>query len=308
MWPVCHGEVEGREKDSLRRPDVAMPLEDDLCDILKKARTGQGLSVGTVARMTGLPGHDVTALERGDQPRDRTEVRALATALGLRASALERITLDKWEPVTREPPPWIETIRGSINGYGVQGYVVHDGGEAVVIDTAYNAPAILEFIRQHGLRLVAICLTHGHADHAEGIDRLLAHADVPVYLGPEDATLLHWAPRRDRLAVPSEGQAISVGRYTICCMMTPGHTPGGVCYRLDDPQPPCCFVGDTLFAGSIGRSNPSRLYVAHLRSVRERLLALSCDYRLFPGHGPATTVEEERLHNPFYMPTSARGA
>ncbi len=284
-----------------------MPLEDDFCDILKKARTGQGLTVGDVARMTGLPGADITALERGDQPRDRAEVRALATALGLRAPALEQIAIDKWEPVLQEPPAWIEAIRGSINGYGVQGYVVHDGGEAAVIDTAYNAPPMLEFIRKRGLRLVAICLTHGHADHAEGIEQLLAHADVPVYLGPDDVALLHWTPRNDRLAVPSEGQAIPVGQRIIRCMTTPGHTPGGICYRLDDPRQPCCFVGDTLFAGSIGRSNPSKLYFTHLRSVRERLLVLPADYRLFPGHGPATTVEEELLHNPFYVPASAPG-
>ena len=71
-----------------------MPLEDDLSDILKKARTGQGLSIGDVARMTGLPGGDITALERGDHPRDRAEVRALAKALGLRAEPLEQIAID----------------------------------------------------------------------------------------------------------------------------------------------------------------------------------------------------------------------
>ncbi len=83
------------------------------------------------------------------------------------------------------------------------------------------------------------------------------------------------------------------------CVTTPGHTPGGICYRLDDAQLPVCFVGDTLFAGSIGRSNPKELYSAHLNSVRNRLLTLSPDYRLLPGHGPATTIEEELDHNPF---------
>src|SRR5512139_875256 len=113
-----------------------MPLEDEFCDILKKSRTGQGLSVGEVARMTGLPGGDITALERGDQPRDRAEVRALATALGLRTVPLEQIAIDKWEPVAQRMPPWVETVHGSINGYGVQGYVVHDEGEALLVDTA----------------------------------------------------------------------------------------------------------------------------------------------------------------------------
>ncbi len=276
-----------------------MPLEDDFCDILKKARTGQGLSVGEVAKITGLPGGDISALERGDQPRDRAEVRALAKALGLRGEPLEQIAVDKWEPVSQRTPPWVDMVQGSINGYGVQGYILHDEGEALVVDTAYNAPAMLDLLRRRGLRLIGVCLTHGHADHAEGIEQILGHGEVPVYLGPDDDRLLDWRPRTDLLVTPADGTAICVGGRTVRCMMTPGHTPGGICYRVDDEQLPVCFVGDTLFAGSIGRSNPKELYATHLHSVRDRLLTLSPDYRLFPGHGPATTVEEELDHNPF---------
>jgi glyoxylase-like metal-dependent hydrolase (beta-lactamase superfamily II) len=276
-----------------------MPLEDDFCDILKKARTGQGLSVGDVARMTGLPGGDITALERGDQPQDRAEVRALAKALGLRTEPLQQIAIEKWEPVTQRMPPWVEMVHGSINGYGVQGYVLHDEGEALLVDTAYNAPAMLDLLWRRRLRLIGICLTHGHADHADGIEEILTHHEVPVYLGPEDVGLLSWQPRADLLVAPIDGLSIRVGRRTVRCVTTPGHTPGGICYGVDDAQLPVCFVGDTLFAGSIGRSNPKELYFAHLNSVRDRVLTLSPDYRLLPGHGPATTVEEERDHNPF---------
>ena len=276
-----------------------MPLEDEFCDILKKARTGQGFSVGDVSQMTGLPSADIAALERGEPVRDRAVVQALAEALGLRAEPLARIALDRWEPMAQTQPEWIQTVHGSIGGYGVQGYIVHDHGEAVVIDTAYNATAMIEALDKHQLRLVGICLTHGHADHAEGIDRLLEHREVPVYLGPEDIELLAWRPRADVLAAPSDGYSLRVGRRTIHCMATPGHTPGGICYRVDDPSQPLCFVGDTLFAGSIGRSNPSNLYVTHLKSVNHRVLVLGPDYRLLPGHGPATTVAEERDHNPF---------
>lgn len=276
-----------------------MPLEDDFCDILKKARIGQGLSVGDVARMTGLPGGDITALERGDQPRDRAEVRALAKALDLRAESLEQIAIDKWEPVAQRMPPWVDMVQGFINGYGVQGYILHDEGEALLVDTAYNAEAMLDRLRRLGVRLVGICLTHGHADHADGIQQILGHREVPVYLGLEDRDLLSWRPRTDVLVAPIDGLSISVGRRTVYCLTTPGHTPGGICYRLDDAQLPVCFVGDTLFAGSIGRSNPKELYPAHIDSVRNRLLTLSPDYRLLPGHGPTTTVEEELDHNPF---------
>lgn len=277
-----------------------MPLEDDLCDIIKKARTGLKLSVGDVARLTGLPGADITALERGDQLRDRAELRAIANALGLRLTALEDIVVEKWLPQPLPMMPGIETVQGEISGYAVKGYIVHDGGEAVLIDTAYNAEMMIEILEARRLRLVGICLTHGHADHAEGIQKLVTRWPVPVYLGADDLTLLHWKPSEKQLAAPEHGRTISVGRLTIRCLATPGHTPGGICYRIEMPWGPVAFVGDTLFAGSIGRSNPAQLYHTHLESVRRHVLTLPEDCLLLPGHGPGTTVHEEFDHNPFY--------
>jgi glyoxylase-like metal-dependent hydrolase (beta-lactamase superfamily II) len=276
-----------------------MPLEDDFSDIIKKARTGQGLSVGDVALTSGLPSGTITSLERGACPPDRSEVLALAKALGLRLGPLEQIAIEKWEPAIAPLVSWIETVRGSIGGYGVQGYVVHDGGEALLIDTAYNAPAMIECLSTRHLKLVGICLTHGHADHADGIEQILKFREVPVYLGPEDVDLLSWQPPAAQLKAPQHGQTISVGRISVHCLATPGHTPGGICYRVDADSQRICFVGDTLFSGSIGRSNPSTLYRTHLQSVRTQVLGLPPEYRLLPGHGPATTVREERDHNPF---------
>ena len=277
-----------------------MPLEDDLCDIIKKARTGLKLSVGDVARLTGLPGADITALERGDQLNDRAELRAIANVLELRLTSLEQIVLEKWLPQPLPMMPGIETVQGEISGYAVKGYIVHDSGEAVLVDTAYNAEMMIEILESRRLRLVGICLTHGHADHAEGIQKLVTRWPVPVYLGAEDLTLLHWKPSEKQLAPPDHGRSIAVGRLSIRCLATPGHTPGGICYRVEMPWGPVSFVGDTLFAGSIGRSNPTQLYHTHLESVRRHVLTLPQDCLLLPGHGPGTTVREELDHNPFY--------
>ena len=260
---------------------------------------GHAWSVADVTRTTGLAGGEITSLERGARLPDRNEVRVLAKALGLRPGPLEQIGIEKWEPVIAPPVSWIETVRGSISGYGVQGYVVHDGGEAVLIDTAYNAPAMIDVLSSRHLRLMGICLTHGHADHADGIDQILKFREVPVYLGTDDVDLLSWRPSGAQLKTPEHGQTITVGRLSIHCLATPGHTPGGICYRVDAESHRICFVGDTLFAGSIGRSNPSTLYQTHLRSVRTHVLGLPPEYRLLPGHGPATTVREELDHNPF---------
>jgi glyoxylase-like metal-dependent hydrolase (beta-lactamase superfamily II) len=197
--------------------------------------------------------------------------------------------------------PGIETVLGEISGYGVKGYIVHDSGEAVLVDTAYNAEMMLEILEARRLRLVGMCLTHGHADHAEGIHQIVSRWPVPIYLGTEDVTLLHWKPSEQQRATPHAGRIIQVGRLAITCLTTPGHTPGGVCYRLEMPWGPVAFVGDTLFAGSIGRSNPPGLYATHLESVRRDVLTLPADCLLLPGHGPGTTVREELDHNPFYV-------
>jgi hydroxyacylglutathione hydrolase len=275
-----------------------MPLEDELSDILKKARNGQQRSMADVARASGLSEVEVSELERGQSPRSREQVQAVARALGLRAEPLAQV-VDGWTPeALPSSVPHVETVFGSIGGYEVKGYVVHDRGEAVVVDTAYNASGMLALLAQRKLRLRAICLTHGHSDHAEGIEAILKAYPVPVYLGPDDFDLLSWRPSPQVLHVPQGGETLPVGGLTIRFMPTPGHTPGGVCYRLEQAGAPICFVGDTLFAGSIGRSNPAGLYETHLESVRQQVLTLVPDTRLFPGHGPATTVREELLHNP----------
>ena len=276
-----------------------MPLEDDCADILKKARTGQALALADMARLTGVPEVEIAALERGDRPSDRAAVFALSSALGLRPGTLEHIVWDGWVPRPSAPIAGVGTIHGDIGGYAVKGYVVYDSGEALLVDTAYNASAMMTFLESRRLRLVGICLTHGHADHAEGLQPLLKRWNVRVYLGPNDLALLPWRPPNESLIAPGDGRTIAVGGLTVRCMTTPGHTPGGICYVTEAQKRSVCFVGDTLFAGSIGRSNPHTLYATHLDSVRRRVLKLPLDFTLLPGHGPATTVREEVDQNPF---------
>ncbi|HET9962602.1 MAG TPA: MBL fold metallo-hydrolase [Nitrospiraceae bacterium] len=275
-------------------------LEDEFSDIIKKARTGQQRSVSDVARASGLTDAELTDLERGHAPRHRQHILSVAQALGLRPEPLAQV-VDGWVPGAVPPKlPHVETVLGSIGGYEVKGYIVHDRGEAVMVDTAYNPQGMLRLLERKGLQLRGICLTHGHSDHAEGIEQILQRVSVPVYLGPDDLDLLGWRPPDDVVKTPRDGESVNVGGLTLRFMTTPGHTPGGICYRLDQADRPICFVGDTLFAGSIGRSNPAVLYRTHLESVRLRVLKLAHETCLLPGHGPATTVREELVHNPFY--------
>ena len=282
-----------------------MPLEDEFSDIVKKARIGQGLTVEAAAKASGVPTSEFTLLERGGRTPTREECRAIAGALGLKADAVGNIAVDGWAPSSvSERMNALETVVGDIGGYAVKGYVLYDreAGDGILIDTGYSADTMLDFFERKKLRLTGICLTHGHSDHAGGVDRVLERWRVPVYLGMEDLDLLSWTPPKDRLvpvAPDEDGRTIAVGRLTVKMLRTPGHTPGGICYHVENGAQALCFVGDTLFAGSIGRANPSSLYPIHLESVRQQVLTLTPWTLLLPGHGPATTVGEEVMHNPF---------
>ncbi len=279
-----------------------MNLEDEFTDIIKKARHGQRLSVADLAKHSGLSAGEITKLEQGIRSPSEAEVQAVAKSLGLRAGPLAQIAHNEWGP--KEVPPSVAeivTILGDIGGYEVKGYIFFDeeAREAALIDTGYNATEVLHVLDQRRLGLNVICLTHGHADHAGGLDDIVQRWPVPVYLGEDDRALAPWLPPAHLLAQPQDKHVIKVGRFTLECLTTPGHTPGGICYHVKTGPHKACFVGDTLFAGSIGRANPFTLYPSHLESVRSRVLTLPEKTLLFPGHGPATTVEEELQHNPF---------
>ena len=280
-------------------------LEDEFSDIVKKSRLGQGLAIGAVSKASGVSAGELTLLERGSRAPTQEESQAIATALGLRRDALTQIAVQGWTPAAVPARlNGLETVLGDIGGYAVKGYVLYDkeAGEGIIIDTGYHPQAMLNFFDENKLRLTGICLTHGHSDHAGGIDRILERWPVPVYLGSEDVDLLPWVPPKERLVLVSpeeDGRTITVGRLSVRMMMTPGHTPGGICYRVEKGGQPLCFVGDTLFAGSIGRANPFSLYPVHLESVRRRVLTLPASTVLLPGHGPGTNVADEITHNPF---------
>ncbi len=280
-----------------------MPLEDDFTDIVKKARNGQGLSSTELSKRCGLDANRLTALERGAESPSREEVAAIARGLGLRPEALVQVVLEGWVPApTPATVGEVHTIHGDIGGYAVKGYLLCDdvAKEAVLVDTGYDAEVVLCVLQERGLKLNAVCLTHGHSDHAGKLERILSGWPVPVYLGREDEELAPWLPDKKSILEPTDGRKISVGRLTVECLRTPGHTPGGICYRVRTQHHTVCFVGDTLFAGSVGRANPFSLYPAHLDSVRSRVLQLPKETILFPGHGPNTTVAEELAHNPFW--------
>ena len=218
-----------------------MPLEDDFCDIVKKARHGQGLAAEALAKASGLAAADVALLEQGRRAPTRAEAQVIGKALGLRGEALTQIAVEGWIPgAIPAQIECLETIVGDIGGYAVKGYLLYDkeSEEAVMIDTGYNPAAMIDVCDGKNLRLTAVCLTHGHTDHAGGLDRVLRRWPAAVYLGVDDLDLLPWTPPRKQLVTigPDEnGRTITAGHLTLRMMMTPGHTPGRRSYR--DPRP-----------------------------------------------------------------------
>ena len=189
-----------------------------------------------------------------------------------------------------------------------------DTREAVVIDPGDEVDQLLAVVETRGLRATHILLTHAHVDHVTGVGRAKAVLGVPIGLHRDDLPLYERAPQQAAyfgLRVDTlppidffyqPGIALKVGQHQIRAHHTPGHCPGGVCLELQrsGETVPWLFVGDTLFAGSIGRTDlPGGDYTTLIRSIRDVLFAFGDEARVFPGHGPETTIGEERRSNPF---------
>jgi hydroxyacylglutathione hydrolase len=186
--------------------------------------------------------------------------------------------------------------------------------EAVLIDPGDEVRGLLSFAERNKLSIRHILLTHAHVDHVTGVAAAKRALDVPIYLHREDLFLYERAvesgamfglqvepqPPVDEFYRP--GQVIRFGRYQVRPHHTPGHCPGGVCLQVgrenDDGKE--LFVGDTLFAGSIGRTDlPGGDYATLIASIRNVLFAFGDEAIVHPGHGPDTTIGQERRTNPF---------
>jgi hydroxyacylglutathione hydrolase len=185
--------------------------------------------------------------------------------------------------------------------------------EAVVVDPGDNIPEILSRLHKHGLTLRQIVITHAHIDHVGGAVLLKKATGAPVFLNRHDLGLLGaMEMQAGWLGVPtpevaspdaSADDGLTIGLATLPAEVihTPGHTPGSICLLF--PQQHLLLAGDTLFAGSIGRTDlPGGDGRQILRSLRERLMVLPETTRVLPGHGPETTIGEEKQSNPFLQP------
>lgn len=184
--------------------------------------------------------------------------------------------------------------------------------DVFVIDPGDEPDRILDSLRQLGARPLALVNTHGHFDHIQAVDAVRRATRAPFWIHEAEREILTQGPARAKMLfgldlppspVPDrwlvDGDRLQVGGLTLTVRHTPGHSPGGVCLLGDG----LAFVGDTLFAGSIGRTDlPGADTATLLASIARVLLPLPDETVCYPGHGPETTMGEERRTNPFLAP------
>ena len=206
----------------------------------------------------------------------------------------------------------VQMVRLVVGPMAVNCYVLYDrvGGVAVVLDPGGGVPEILDTLRRLDTEVLGIYLTHAHVDHAAGAAALSSSTGATVFAHPAAQELLQVLPMQAKLfgldppEIPkqvgwlTDGEEIQIGGAGVVVRFTPGHSPDGVCYL--DQFGRQAWVGDLVFRGSVGRTDlPGGSTEQLMRSIREVVLSLEDDWRLYPGHGPDTTVGEERRSNPF---------
>ena len=188
-------------------------------------------------------------------------------------------------------------------------YIVWDSSkQALIIDPADEAEKILSLVRKEQLQVVAVVLSHAHFDHMLAAEAVCSAVNAPLYVGRGDADAMTDPARNlSRLFDPanslcifdysrvSEQDRIEIGDLVFTVLETPGHTPGCICLQCGD----CLFSGDTLFEDSIGRLDFPGGNTAAMYASLQRLVRLPVDTRVFPGHGPSTTIGREIAHNPY---------
>jgi glyoxylase-like metal-dependent hydrolase (beta-lactamase superfamily II) len=196
--------------------------------------------------------------------------------------------------------------------YAANCYIVHGGqlNEAIVVDPGGNVEDVVRYLKKRKLKLKKIVLTHGHLDHIGGAEELRRITEAKIVIHKKDAYMLHDATKNMSATaggnsisfseddVLRDGDIIAVDGINAFVIHTPGHSAGGICLKIED----ALFSGDTLFRGSIGRTDLDKGSMgAIMSSIMDKLMKLSDETRVFPGHGSETSIGYERENNPFIL-------
>ena len=267
-----------------------IPLEDNAGDIIGKAQRGLGISDTELANKARVSSQKIRALREGEF--DELTLLSLADVLALAARPLSELAKNEWRPEKIDQPDGVAQFNTHYHDMAVNAYLVWDpqSRAAAAFDTGADCGEMVRFATRHKLDVQLILLTHAHADHVADLPRLREETGANVF-----------TPAREPVpgAEPiEEGKRFRLGALETESRLTWGHSPGGMTYVVTGLARPIAIVGDSLFAGSMGGGNVS--YEDALRNNLEKILTLPDETIICPGHGPMTTVGEEKQHNPFF--------
>lgn len=268
-----------------------IPIEDNFEDIIAKSMRGRHISESELAAKTGVAPDVLRRLCRGEFC-DEPALLKVADALGLDPEALTMAASRVWRP----KPVDLEGLAVFNTPYRdmrVNAFLVHDpaSNEAAAFDTGTDGSLLTKHAAESGLRIEKIFLTHTHNDHIADLDRLKAACEsARVFSNVAEP----W-PGTETF---SEGDEFSIGSLAVKTFTTSGHSPGGTTYFIEGLARPVAIVGDALFAGSMGGGMVS--FSDAWKNNREKILTLPDDTVVCPGHGPMSSIGEEKRHNPFF--------
>ncbi len=273
-----------------------MTLEDHVGDVIRKARTMQNVPAEAAAQAAGLSPEELAALESSGQCARKPDYRKLAALVGLHGAKLEALALG-WLPAPVDTTLWREfrQITTTRAGNSVHCYLFWDEvtREAALFDTGFEAEAVLQLVQAESLDLRHLFITHSHHDHIEGLPALRErYPTLRIHTDTKGAPPQHRNRRND---------CVHLGSLRVSNRETPGHAEDGVTYLIGnwpDDAALVAVVGDALFAGSMGGAKEHGELAK--TKVREQIFSLPPATLVCPGHGPLTTVAEERANNPFF--------
>ena len=266
-----------------------IPLEDNFEDILGKAMRGIPMSRGELASVSGVSEGEITQLEAGSFLEE--PLRQVAPALALHADSLVERAQNSWQPELIE----IEGLRQFMtpfDDYTVGSFLIWDPGtmEAAMFDTGTNADDAYSLVQALGLDVKQLFLTHTHPDHIAATSKIKRWGGVTAYTMEQEP-----APNAETFQVGTE---FRIGDLKVSTRMTSGHSLAAAVYVIEGLERPVAIVGDTLFCQSMGGGVTS--YADALATNRKEVFTLPNEAILCPGHGPMTSVAEEKAHNPFF--------
>ena len=265
---------------------MKIPLEDNFNDIIGKACRGLGLTDGQLAQQTGLDAETIAAVKDGQF--NETAVRKMAAVLGLGADALVALGSKEWSPQDPGPIEGLACFNTVFEDMTVNSYVVWDPEtkEAAAFDTGADCSGMLGL----PVKIGQILITHSHGDHIIELPRLKEATGAPAYVSEREPV--------DGAEPFADGRTFRIGRLKVETRRTSGHARGGVSYVVTGLAKPLVVAGDAIFAGSMGGGMVS--YAEALETGRAGLMTLPDETIVCPGHGPLTTIGEEKRHNPFF--------